>query len=328
MKCTIKVPAKINLSLDVVGKREDGYHLLETVMQSIDLYDIIKVSLIDIPSSKSGNIQIIADNPTFPCDSRNTCYRAAEQFLKAWQSTKKEELLDEKNQVVTNEKYNSISLATKTILIHITKNIPQAAGLAGGSADAAAVLTALNYLCGLPFTAVSLARIGAKVGADVPFCLSGGTVLCKGIGEILEPLVSLKCVPVVLIKPSFGVSTPWVFERLNIDKLGKRPNTIDVIRAISEQNIADLFNNTANVLESITLPAFPVLSRIKDILVEFGGIGALMSGSGPSVFGIFQTDEQAVTAAAKIKKISEFKSYTILKTDTVQNGPLRIDDVI
>lgn len=328
MKCTIKVPAKINLSLDVVGKREDGYHLLETVMQSIDLYDIIKVSLIDLPYSKSGNIQIIADNPTFPCDSRNTCHRAAEQFIKAWQSAKKEGLIDENNQSVTNEKYNSISLETKTILIHITKNIPQAAGLAGGSADAAAVLTALNHLCGLPFTDGSLARFGSKVGADVPFCLTGGTVLCKGIGEILEPLPPLKCVPVVLVKPNFGVSTPWVFERLNINQLGKRPNTPGVVDAILEQNITELFDKTANVLESITLPAFPVLSRIKDTLLELGAVGALMSGSGPSVFGIFQTDEQAVAAVAKIKKISEFNSYTILKTDTVQNGPIRIDDVI
>jgi len=312
MKCTVKVPAKINLSLDVVGKRADGYHLLETIMQSIDLHDVIRVSLVDPPVSTPGNIRIIADNPTFPCDSRNTCHKAAERFFHALGN-------------IGNE--TSDRIEKKQILIHITKHIPQAAGLAGGSADASAVLIALNNLCGFPFSGEELSRIGVKVGADVPFCLTGGTVLCTGIGEILEPLSVLQDVPIVLIKPDFGVSTPWVFDRLDIGNLGKRPDTLRVIQAIREQDIPTLFAETANVLESVTLPAYPILARIKEVLLDCGGIGSLMSGSGPSVFGIFQTEEHAEAAVAKIEKISGFASYTILKTKTTPNGPVCLDDM-
>jgi len=316
VKCTVKVPAKINLSLDVVGKRADGYHLLETVMQSIDLYDFITVALTDSPESESGGIRITADRPTFPCDSRNTCYKAAEQFLHAMKDIDGEE---------AEEKTTGIpSSSAKRILIHIDKKIPQAAGLAGGSADAAAVMIALNKLYGFPFSNATLANIGAKVGADVPFCLAGGTILCTGIGEILEPLPPLDGNPIVLVKPNFGVSTLWVFGKLDLSHLGKRPATDKVIQAIERQDFQALFAQTANVLESVTLPAYPVLVRIKDALLDAGAIGSLMSGSGPSVFGIFQTEELAETALQKIKKIHGFALYTILKTRTIRSGPICI----
>jgi len=309
MKCTVKVPAKINLSLDVVGKREDGYHLLETIMQSIDLYDVIKVSLSDPSDSEPGSIRITADRPTFPCDSRNTCHKAASRFL---------ESLPEKAGRMT-------ALDKRKIMIHIIKKIPQTAGLAGGSADAAAVLTALNILCGFPFTGEDLSRIGTKVGADVPFCLSGGTKICTGIGEILESLPAPGNVPVVLVKPDFGVSTPWVFEHLDLSHLEKRPDTTLVIRSIREQDMPAMFAATANVLESVTLPAYPILAKIKKALLDLGAIGSLMSGSGPSVFGIFKTEEQAEAAAAEIKKRREFASCIVLNTKTIQNGPICLD---
>ena len=363
MKCTVKVPAKINLSLDVVGKRADGYHLLETIMQSIDLYDIITVSITGvqeninttaksltrfqkasndrIASKSQPNIKIIADNPTFPCDSRNTCYKAAEKFALAYENVLSNGSSRDTNQSTNNEKtglsrdYNQskkkektrlLSLKNKQIQIHIIKNIPQAAGLAGGSADAAAVLTALNNLCGFPFSKETLSQIGEKVGADVPFCLTGGTVLCTGTGEILESLHPLDEVPIVLIKPNFGVSTPWVFSKMNLNKLGQRPDTSQVIRFIKENDITKIFKITANVLESVTLPAYPILSKIKNTLMEHGATGSLMSGSGPTVFGVFATGHKAMAAAAKIKEMPEFSSYTVINTKTIKTGPVVQDD--
>lgn len=307
-------PAKINLSLDVTGKREDGYHLLDTVMQTIDLYDTISVRLIENDEQKPGTIKIIADKPTFPCDSRNTCYKAAFQFLLEWGR------LFSQNPYLKGS--STVSIEKKWIEIDITKKIPQAAGLAGGSADAAAVLTAMNELFGMPFSKKNLRDIGVKVGADVPFCLMGGTVRCRGIGEILTELKPLQEIPVVLVKPPFGVSTPWVFSVLNLHRLGKQPNTQEVIRAIEKSDIAALFRATSNVLETVTLPEYPELARIKELLLESGATGSLMSGSGPTVFGIFPSRTAASKAADMLRNTPETAACTIIATRTVTNGPV------
>ncbi len=304
MKCEVAVPAKINLSLDVIGEREDGYHLLETVMQSIGLFDKVTVSLLPFSDADREPIRIDADRPTFPLDCRNTCHKAARLFLSAYRG-----------------KADAGLFEGKQIRIHIDKKIPQAAGLAGGSADAAAVLTALNRMAGSIFSDAEICAVGAKVGADVPFCLLGGTALCSGIGDVLEPLPFLGCFPLVLVKPDFGVSTPWVYERLDRAHLGKRPDTPAVARAICEQDIRGLFTHSANVLESVTLPAFPVLSEIRAALLEYGAQGAMMSGSGPTVFGLFQTQEQASAATDGMRRIPSFAPYAILQANTVCEGP-------
>ncbi len=306
LKCKVMAPAKINLSLDITGKREDGYHLLKTVMQTIKLFDTITVSIEEKTNENDSIIKITADKPKFPCDSRNTCYKAAEKFIFAMSEEQSEEFLG------TN----------KFLLIHIEKKIPQAAGLAGGSVDAAAVLVALNNLSNQMFSEKELSQIGVRVGADVPFCLTGGTCLCEGIGEILSPITPLKEIPVVLVKPDFGVSTPWVFSRINLNYLGKRPDTQSVIDAILRKDLTSLFDNTANVLESVTLPSYPVLLDIKNALTLFGAKGAMMSGSGPTVFGVFETREQANDAAEKMNEIPYFSGYTTIVTETFDGGPL------
>ncbi|MHB1484554.1 MAG: 4-(cytidine 5'-diphospho)-2-C-methyl-D-erythritol kinase [Saccharofermentanales bacterium] len=317
-KIRIMTPAKINLSLDVTGEREDGYHLLETVMQSVALYDKITVSLSEPSEQDAGRIVITARNPAFPCDSRNTCHKAAALFSKAFLPFRTDSAL---GPVISQE----------NIHIHIDKDIPLAAGLGGGSADAAAVLTALNELYGSPFTPDRLSKIGSAVGADVPFCLIGGTVLCEGIGDILKPLPPLDAVPVVIVKANFGVSTQWVFKKLKMESLSgspgygavRRPDTQMVVRDIEEKNIHGLFMNTANVLESVTIPEYPVIALIKSALADLGASGSMMSGSGPSVFGMFETDDEARIAAKKLKEMPGFSSCFIFNTRTTATGLIK-----
>jgi len=255
---TVLAPAKINLSLDVTGKRADGYHLLSTVMQSISMYDRVTVSL----DHQQQGIILACGRAPIPADSRNTAWRAAALFCEA-------------------------TGLSDGIRIDIEKKIPTAAGLAGGSSDAAAVLFALNRLLPGRISHEQLFSLAAQIGADVPFCLAGGTVLCEGIGEILTPLVPWPELPVLLIKPAFGMSTPWVFSRFRMDASGRRPDQLAVLQAIAERDINLLAASTANVLESVSLAARPELAEIKNMLLAAGAAMALMSGSGPSVFGLF-----------------------------------------
>lgn len=317
-ECRIMTPAKINLSLDVTGEREDGYHLLATVMQSVAIYDSITVSVSETSDQKAGTINITARNQAFPCDSRNTCHKAATLFLKEYQS-------------IPADSVRGAVAAYRKIQIHIDKNIPLAAGLGGGSADAAAVLIALNELYHSPFSIEKLVHIGGEIGADIPFCIVGGTALCKGIGDIIEPLSPLDSFPVVIVKPDFGVSTKQVFRKLRMDRQAKRsdtlkikrPDTPAVVRDIEKKDITGLFMDTANVLESITIPEYPVIAEIKYALKEFGATGSMMSGSGPSVFGFFQTDEAALNAAGELRQIFGFESYFIQNTNTTATGPVK-----
>ncbi|SHK40641.1 4-diphosphocytidyl-2-C-methyl-D-erythritol kinase [Hathewaya proteolytica DSM 3090] len=254
----IKAYAKINLSLDVVGKRDDGYHLLEMVMQQIDLYDVI-----EIHSNSTGMINVTCDKKYVPCDERNLAYKAAALY---------------------KEKYN----IKDGVSIGITKNIPVSAGLAGGSTDAAAVLKAMRRM--FPMKKVShrsLKELGLMLGADVPYCIQGGTALCKGIGENVKPLNSIHNVIVVLVKPNFGISTKDIYGKLQLDKINKHPATDEIVKTIKERNIRALCYNMKNVLENVAVGMHPQISGIKKEMMRLGAEGALMSGSGPSVFGIF-----------------------------------------
>ncbi|MBP1757407.1 MAG: 4-(cytidine 5-diphospho)-2-C-methyl-D-erythritol kinase [Firmicutes bacterium] len=269
---TVEAAAKINLSLDVVGKRPDGYHLLSTVMQSISLSDRVYIEL-----DRQGNgLIILSDRPNIPLDERNTAHKAARRFLEA----------------------TGISAGVR---IFLEKKIPDAAGLAGGSSDAAAVLYGLSELCGHPLDMARLYEIAAAVGADVPFCFHGGTVLCEGIGEILTPLPVFEQVPLILIKPDFGISTPWAFSQLNLADLGPRPDNSQLMTAMAQKDLAAMQTATANVLETVSLPAYPVLGELKQQLQDLGAGLAMMSGSGPTVFGLFGSVAQRDQALAQLK---------------------------
>ncbi len=252
----IKAYAKINISLDVVGERDDGYHLLEMIMQNIELYDLLMLERcrrgIDIQCNKS----------YIPLDERNLAYKAAELFI---------------------DTYN----IREGVSVNITKNIPVSAGLAGGSTDAAAVLVAMNKIYDINADYDELSKLGLKIGADVPYCIKGGTAFCEGIGEKITKLKPFKGHILVLVKPNFGVSTKEVYKSLDIDKIYKHPDTINIIRAMEEDDIRYVSENMKNVLENVTLKKHTILKEIKEKMLRHGSLGSMMSGSGPTIFGFF-----------------------------------------
>lgn len=277
----IKAHGKINISLDVVGKREDGYHLLKMIMQSIDLYDLIKMN------ECSSGINILCDKSYIPTDRRNLAYRAAEVFF---------------------ENYN----ITKGINISIEKNIPVAAGLAGGSSDAAAVLRGLSKMFRPQTTIDELKALGIQLGADVPYCITGGTTLCEGIGEVCTPLRPFRNKILVLIKPSFGVSTGEVYSGLDLSKIYRHPDTESLINAIKNDSVQLVGKYMGNVLENVTIRKYPILKNIKNELISWGSCGTLMSGSGPTVFGFFRDMLMAQRCYDKMKE--KYKEVFITRT--------------
>lgn len=277
----VKAYAKINLSLDVVGKRKDGYHLLRMIMQNIDLYDILKINEI-----KTG-IRICSNNRCIPCDRRNLVYKAAKLFI---------------------DRYN----LKNGISIDIDKNIPVSAGLAGGSADAAAVLKAMRNIYDPEISNDELSELGLNIGADVPYCIIGGTALCEGIGEKVTPLMPFTNHILILIKPPFGVSTAEVYKDLDISKIKRHPNTEILIDAVNKSKLEMLSKNMKNVLENVTLKKYPILRKIKIDLINFGAMGSLMSGSGPSIFGFFDDMVKAQKCYDNMK--TRYKEVFITRT--------------
>lgn len=272
---------KINISLDVVGKREDGYHLLQMIMQQIDLYDNISVE-----KAESG-ISLKTNRSYLPVDKGNLAYRAAELFM-------------------NNYDINS------GLTIEIEKNIPVSAGLAGGSTDAAAILMILNKLFEVNAPLEELMELSLGLGADVPFCIKGGTALCENIGEMITPLKPFKNHLLVLVKPPFGVSTKEVYKGLKLEKIHKHPNTPILIEAVENQDLKFVARNMKNVLENVTLRKHNKIRTIKKQLLELGAIGAMMSGSGPSVFGFFDDILTAQKCYDAMKK--EYKEVFLTRT--------------
>lgn len=268
-----KTPAKINLTLDVTGKLENGYHTLSMIMQSIDV-----------------------------CDELSFEKTADETILFSMNKELPDKIPTEKNLV-----YKAAKLMKDTFKInggfkiHLTKNIPAAAGLAGGSSDCAATLIGINELCGLGLDIEKLCEIGVKLGADVPFCIRKGTMLAEGIGEILTPLTPLTGIPVLLIKPNISISTPYVYKHLKLNELDYHPDNKAVISYIKDKNIKKIAASLSNVLETVTIPENPIIAELKRYLTEIGAIGSLMSGSGPTTFGIFKNMETAKKAYEKAK---------------------------
>lgn len=305
--------AKINLSLDVTGKLENGYHILRMILQTISLSDEVLIE-----KTQQG-IEISCDNPYVPCDKRNICYKAAKEFFsKAGLITFAGEsghTQKQSGEACSNE--NGSDGADRKITgvkIRINKRIPVGAGLAGGSADAAAVLKGLNVLYRTGFNQSELAEIGLKCGADVPFCLSGGTCLAEGIGEKLTRLPSFSNVSAVVVMPNFSVSTEWVYKNYSMEDRNKHPDTKMLIAAIKSRDIEKVARGMRNVLESVTTVKYPEIEEIKHMLKRCGALGSMMSGSGPSVFGLFENHEKARRAYNDLKKIYK-RIYLVSTTD-------------
>ncbi|RBP87274.1 4-diphosphocytidyl-2-C-methyl-D-erythritol kinase [Cytobacillus firmus] len=261
LKVMVKAPAKINLSLDVLHKREDGYHEVEMIMTTIDLADRLELTLLD-----KDEIKIVSHNRFVPDDQRNLAYQAAH-------------LLKERFQV------------KKGVSITIEKAIPVAAGLAGGSSDAAAALRGLNKLWDLGLSLDELAEIGTEIGSDVSFCVYGGTALARGRGEKIQQLPAPPTCWVILAKPFIGVSTADVYRRLDVDQV-QHPNTAGMVEAINAGSYDHVCRNMGNVLEDVTLNMHPEVLQIKDQMKRFGADAVLMSGSGPTVFGLVHHDSR------------------------------------
>ena len=266
-----KAYAKVNITLDVVGKREDGYHLLKMIMQNIDIYDVITIEKIE------SGIEITCNKPYVPTDERNLAYKAAKLFK------------------------NTFNI-TSGLSINIKKNIPVAAGLAGGSTDCAAVLKIMNKLFQVNADNEKLMELGVKLGADVPYCIDGGTALCEGIGEVLTTLKPFKNHIIVLVKPPFGVSTKEVYKNFDLGRVKNHPETDKVIAYMNEYNLYEVAKNMKNLLENVTLKKHKIISSIKSEMESLGAIKAMMSGSGPTVFAFFDDMMKAQRCYDEMKK--------------------------
>lgn len=268
---SLKSRAKINLSIDVIGKREDGYHIVEMIMQTIDLYDDIKLKELE-----EDNIIIKSECSYIPLNEDNIVYKAAK-------------LIKEKMDI------------KKGIEIFIKKNIPVAAGMAGGSSNAAAVLVGLNELWKLGLSKDELRELGLKLGADVPFCIEGGTALAEGIGEKLTYIKGInKDVNILVCKPDIFVSTKEVYQSLDIKNIEKRPDNKLLIEKLKNDDIVSVSNNMVNVLEEVTSKKYSDIKVIEDIIAKNGAMGTMMSGSGPTVFGFFDNEEKAQRAKVEL----------------------------
>ena len=271
----LKSRAKINLGIDVLKKRLDGYHEVKMVMQEIDFYDNIEL----VERRDGEEIQLYSHCPYIPKDDSNIAVRAA---------------------ILIKEKFN----IPWGLDIYLDKNIPVGAGLAGGSSNAAAVLRGLNHIWELNLSKEDLMEIGVQLGADVPFCIMGGAAIAEGIGEKLTAIQGLKNTWIVLVKPYISVSTVDVYRQLDLTKIKERPNIDGIVKAIKENNLYTLCSNMENVLETVTVMNYPIVSDLKKKMMGYQAIGSMMTGSGPTVFGIFKNYKQAKSAYNNLKIIN------------------------
>ncbi|MCM1056836.1 MAG: 4-(cytidine 5'-diphospho)-2-C-methyl-D-erythritol kinase [Firmicutes bacterium] len=268
---TIKAYAKVNLGLDVIGKLPNGYHQVKMIMQSIDLKDELTLRITE------GSNVLTTDSDELPPSEDNLILRAAS-------------LMEE-----------TYSLNGWGVGIHLRKNIPVAAGMAGGSADAAATMKAMNVLFGLNVPHRELMDLAVSIGADVPYCILGGTALAEGIGEQLTALPPLPSCHILIAKPDISVSTKYVYEHLDSAGIRHHPDIDGGVAAIREGSLAGVLSRMENVLESVTIPAYPVIEAIKGRMLELGAAASLMSGSGPTVFGIFTEKAAAENGFRQLK---------------------------
>lgn len=293
----LRARAKINLTLDVTGKRDDGYHLIQSIMQTVSLYDGIYMKRI-----QKNEIILKSNLSWLPTDNRNLAYRAAE-LMKA--------------------KFG----ITEGVFIEIDKRIPVAAGLAGGSADCAAVLVGMNRLFDLGLSMKELESLAFLLGSDIPYCVQRGTVVSEGVGEILTPVICpCPMCYVVLAKLPVSVSTATVYRGLDWQSVQDHPDTKGMIQAMAEADITKMGQLLGNVLETVTIPMHPQIAQLKEELVQLGAEGALMSGSGPTVFGLFKEEESAKKAASTIRKkfgLKEVVATKIYHGNSGKRGEIR-----
>ncbi len=293
--CTLIARAKINLYLEILGSRPDGYSEVAMVLQSIHLADRVQLKC------RHHGIHLTCDHPEVPADARNLAYQAAELLQKECHSS-------------------------AGVDIHIEKHIPVAAGLAGGSANAAAVLVGLNQLWGLGLTVGELQSLAARLGSDIPFCVQGGTQLATGRGEVLEPLADWEGIPVLLAKPKhLGVSTAWAYQAFRSRSLGLEaaaiPSTLpQMLAALSRQDPSALAKSLRNDLEQPVLAEHAIVGELRQSILSAGALGSLMSGSGPSVFGIMPSLELATQARDTLRR--QFQNVDFWVTQFAPTGIL------
>lgn len=266
-----KAYAKVNLALDVLRRRPDGYHEVRMIMQTVDICDDLTMEKTVEPG-----ITLQIEGAALPADADNLAYRAAA-------------LLIEKENI------------REGVRIVLKKRIPIAAGMAGGSSDAAAVLRGMNALFGLGYSTEKLQKIGVKLGADIPYCIQGGTMLSEGIGEILTPLSAPPACHLVVAKPDIDVSTAFVYRHLQADRLPFHPDIDGMAAALEAGDLRGMTDRMGNVLETVTVREYPIIDQLKKLMCGTGAENALMSGSGPTVFGIYRDQEKARETAAAIK---------------------------
>lgn len=271
---TRKAYAKINLGLDVIRRRPDGYHEVKMIMQTVGICDILTFRK---SGRQDGAVTLFLDKKELPCGKENLVYRAAELL------TRTHGLRD-------------------GVEITLEKRIPIAAGMAGGSTDAAAVFHGMNELFGLSMSLQEMKDLGVGIGADVPYCIQGGTALSEGIGEILTALPSPPAAYLLIAKPDIGVSTKFVYENLHADRLQSHPDIDGMVQALERGSLEGIVSRMENVLETVTVREYPVIHMLKDIMRREGALNALMSGSGPTVFGVYKTREAAEASRPAVEK--------------------------
>lgn len=277
---TLKAYAKINLGLDVTGKLPNGYHEVKMIMQSVGIYDELTLTKTD------SGITIATDESELPTNEDNLIYRAAKLM------------------------FDTYSI-TGGVHIQLSKNIPIAAGMAGGSTDAAATMKGINRLYQLNIPTQELMRISVSIGADVPYCILGGTALAEGIGEILTPLAPAPSCHLLVAKPDINVSTKYVYEHLDASETLSHPDINGIVDAINMGSLQGIIERLGNVLETVTVEAYPIISDLKKQMLELGAAGSLMSGSGPTVFGIYTDEKSVQNAYEQIRKNPELKQVFV-----------------
>ena len=277
----LKARAKINLGLDVLGKREDGYHEVRMVMQTIGIYD--RLILTKIPEEE---IRITSNLAFLPVNENNLIYKAI-KLLK--------------------DEYHFPG----GISVDLNKFIPVAAGMAGGSTDAASTMFGVNRLFGLNLSMGKMMELGVRLGADVPYCVMRGTALAEGIGEKLTRITPVPHMWILIAKPQINVSTRLVYEQLDMGGIQQHPDIDGIIRAIEAQDVVRIAQSMGNVLENVTVPLYPVIETIKQDMLSHGAINAMMSGSGPTVFGIFPDEQTTLACQAFLKKKGDARQVYI-----------------
>lgn len=281
-KIVLKAYGKVNLGLDVVRRRDDGYHEVRMIMQTVGLFDRL-----ELRKSPGDSITLSANLKYLPLDEQNLVYRAI---------------------AAVKDKYS----LRGGVEAYLEKRIPIAAGMAGGSADCAAALRGMNQLFDLGIGESGLCEIGAGLGADVPYCVIGGTALAEGIGEKLTKLPPMPDCHILIAKPGISVSTKAVYENLNVPGLRSHPDIDGMVSAIESRDLCGITGRMENVLETVTVPKYPVIDEIKSFLMEQGAENALMSGSGPTVFGIFASEDKARAALLSLKSFEDVKQAYVV----------------